>query len=200
MPSYIHWWKVSGPVLLSAMICGCASGPLLDNPVVLRPDPNINVENPLYIPLGPPSYGIVFEKVLDVTTDYFEVSYANRYDGRIVTYPRIAPGLEQPWKPGSPDFGQRLEATLQTLRHRAEISVQPAPDGGYFVQVDVYKELEDLPKPIRATAGSATFRDPITIERQFEVVDPTVFESNWIPLGHNVLLEQVILQRLKKCL
>jgi hypothetical protein len=186
--------------LVSALACGCASGPLLDNPVTVGHNPNISVENPLYIPLGPPSYGIVFEKVLDTISEYFEVSYANRYDGRIVTYPRIAPGLEQPWRPGSPDFGQRLEATLQTLRHRAEISIQPAPDGGYFVQVDVYKELEDLPKPIRSTAGAATFRDPITIERQFEVVDPTVFESNWIPLGHNACMEQAILQRLKNCL
>ena len=120
MDSCSRLTRLSWPILVLAMVCGCASGPLLDNPMVLRPDPNINVENPLYIPLGPPSYGLVFEKVLDVITDYFEVSYANRYDGRIVTYPRIAPGLEQPWKPGSPDFSQRLEATLQTLRHRLE--------------------------------------------------------------------------------
>jgi hypothetical protein len=187
-------------MLASAMLCGCASGPALDNPVIVRPDPNIAAENPLYVPLGPPSYGTVFETVLDVISNYFEVAYENRYDGRIVTFPRIAPGLEQPWRPGSPDFGQRLEATLQTLRHRAEVSIQPAPDGGYFVQVDVYKELEDLPRPLRSTAGSAAFRGTITIERQFEVVDPTVFESNWIPLGHNLDMEQAILQRLKKCL
>ena len=192
--------RMAWTVLAAMMLGGCASGPALDNPVWVRTDPNINVENPLYIPLGPPSYGKVFETVLDVISSYFEVAYENRYDGRIVTYPRIAPGLEQPWKPGSPDFSQRLEATLQTLRHRAEVSIQPAPDGGYFVQVDVYKELEDLPKPIRSTAGAATFRDPITIERQYEVVDPTVFESNWIPLGHNTIMEQAILQRLTKCL
>jgi hypothetical protein len=187
-------------ILAQACLCGCASGPALDNPVIVRPDPNVAAENPLYIPLGPPSYGTVFETVLDVISNYFEVAYESRYDGRIVTYPRTAPGLEQPWKPGSPDFSQRLEATLQTLRHRAEVSIQPAPDGGYFVQVDVYKELEDLPKPLRSTAGAAAFRGTITIERQFEVVDPTVFESNWIPLGHNVDMEQAILQRLKKCL
>jgi hypothetical protein len=192
--------RMAWTVLASAMLCGCASGPALDNPVVVRPDPYLIAENPLYIPLGPPSYGKVFETVLDVISNYFEVAYENRYDGRIVTYPRIAPGLEQPWRPGSPDFSQRLEATLQTLRHRAEVSIQPAPDGGYFVQVDVYKELEDLPNPIRSTAGAAAFRGSITIERQFEVVDPTVFESNWISLGHNVEMEQAILLRLKKCL
>lgn len=181
-------------------VCGCASGPLLDNPTFFRPDPNVCVENPVYIPLGPPAYGTVFEKVLDTIDDYFEISYANRYDGRIETFPRIAPGLEQPWKPGSPDFRQRLYATLQTIRHRASVLIQPADDGGFFIQVTVFKELEDLPRPTRETAGNASFRGDITVERQFEVIDPTVFESNWIPIGRDTKLEQVLLQKLKKCL
>ena len=89
---------------------------------------------------------------------------------------------------------------MQTIRHRAEISIDPARDGGYFVSVIVYKELEDLARPVRSTAGAASFRSDNTVERQFEVIDPTVFESNWIPLGRDACLEQVILQRLKKCL
>jgi hypothetical protein len=172
----------------------------MDNPALIRLDPNVTVENPVFIPQGPNNYGPVFEHVIDVIDDYFEIAYANRYDGRIETFPRIAPGLEQPWKPGSPDFDQRLEATLQTIRHRALVLIQPADDGGYFVQVTVFKELEDLPKPVRATAGTASFRTNNTVERQYEVIDPTVFESNWIPLGRNTKLEQVILQRLKKCM
>ena len=35
---------------------------------------------------------------LDVLDDYFEISFANRYDGSIHSFPRIAPGLEQLWK------------------------------------------------------------------------------------------------------
>lgn len=185
---------------LATCVCGCASGPLLDNPAFFRADPNICVENPVYIPLGPPAYGTVFEKVLDTIDDYFEISYANRYDGRIETFPRIAPGLEQPWKPGSPDFHQRLYATLQTIRHRASVLIQPADDGGFFIQVTVFKELEDLPRPTRETAGNASFRSDVTVERQFEVIDPTVYESNWIPIGRDTKLEQVLLQKLKKCL
>ncbi len=192
------WVPLAGAVLV--LVGGCATGPLLDNPALLRPAPAGAVENPVYVPLGPGSYGAVFEKVIDVVDDYFEIAYANRYDGTIVTHPRIAPGLEQPWKPGSPDFDQRLEATLQTLRHRAELRIQPADDGGFFVQVTVYKELEDLPRPVRATAGAASFRSANTVDRQFEVIDPTVFESTWIPLGRNVRLEQVILQRIKDCM
>jgi hypothetical protein len=190
----------AGIAFWTAALSGCATGPLLDNPVFIRPDPNIAVENPLYVPLGPSSYGVVFDKVIDVIDNYFEISFINRSDGRILTYPRIAPGVLQPWKAGSPNFDQRVEATFQTLRNRAEVQIDPAPDGGFFLQVDVYKDLEDLPRPIRATAGAASFRDNPTVERQFEVIDPGVQDSNWIPLGHNVELEQVILQELKKCM
>ena len=171
------------------------SGPLLDNPGRIPNAPQAD-GNPVYIPLGPLAYGLVFEKVYDVISEYFEIAYANRYDGRIETFPRIAPGVEQPWKPGSPDFAQRLLATLQSIRHRAIILIQPADSGGFFVDVKVFKELEDVPRPLRATAGSASFRSDNTLERQFEVVDATVVESNWIPLGRDVKLEQVLVKRL----
>jgi hypothetical protein len=185
---------------MALLLGGCASEPLLDNPVVLRPDPAVAVDNPLYVPLGPVSYSNVFERVISVITEYFEIRYSNRYSGEIITFPRIAPGLDQPWKRGSPDLAQRLEATLQTLRHRAEVKIDPAPDGGFFVSVTVYKELEDLSRPIRATAGAASFRTDNPLERQFEVVDPFVLEGNWIPLGRNVPMEQAILQRIKNCM
>src|SRR5207302_1341106 len=135
-----------------------------------------------------------------IVDDYFEISVENRYEGRIETFPRIAPGLEQFWKEGSPDFDERVLATLQTIRHRAVVLIQPAEDGGYFVEVTVYKELEDLPRPSHKTAGSAMFRSEATVERQFEVIDPTVYESNWIPMGRDTCLEQEILERIKGCL
>ncbi len=179
---------------------GCMVGPLTDNPAIIRPDPRIAVDNPVWVPSDPNNYGKVFENVIDIMDDYFEISYANRYDGHIETFPKISPGFEQIWKPGSPDAYQRFEATLQTIRHRGSIVIQPAEDGGFFVQVVIYKELEDLPRPSRATAGAAAFRTDITVERQFEVIDPSVVESNWIPMGRDTEMEQVILQRLKKCM
>jgi hypothetical protein len=184
---------------LTAMAGGCASGPLADNPSVVNPRV-APVDNPIYIPLGPPSYGVVFEKVLDIISEYFEVSYANRYDGRIETFPLIAPGFEQLWKPGSPDAYQRLLALMQTIRYRAVILIQPADDGGFFVQVTIFREEEDLAQPTQATAGAAAFRSDNTVERQYEVIDPRVLDANWIPMGRETALEQEILQRLKKCM
>jgi hypothetical protein len=186
---------------LALLAGGClSSGPLLDNPVLVRPEPTVTVENPVYIPLGPPSYGAVFEKVVSVLSDYFVIATANRYEGRIVTHPRTAPGLEQWLKPGSPDCQERLLATLQSIRNYAVVRITAAADGGFWVDVKVYKELEDLARPTRQTAGAAVFRGDPTVERQYEVIEPTFTESSWIPLGEDVKFEQAILQRLKKCM
>ena len=183
---------------LTLLLAGCASGPMLENPLLVRIERTTPHGNPIYIPQGPMAYARVFETIEDILSDYFVIAYANRFDGRIETHPTVAPGLEQPWKAGSPDFYQRLLAFFQTIRHRAVVVITTADDGGYFVDVKVLKELEDLPGPIRATAGEATFRLVPTIERQFEVVSGDVFEAGWIPYGRDGKLEQVILDRLAR--
>jgi hypothetical protein len=182
-------------------LVGCSTGPLQENPTILRPDQLIPQENPLYVPQGPQPevYDKIWQKVLDVVDDFWEIAYTNRYEGRIETQPSVAPGLEQPWKPGSPDFYQRLLAGFQSIRHRCIVLISTADDGGYFIDVKVLKELEDLPSPMRSTAGAATFRMNSTIERQFEVIEQPIYESNWIPIGRDVKLEQVILERLAHC-
>lgn len=186
-----------GALLLAS---GCATGPFQENPLVIRPAAKVDgTDNPVYVPLGPTSYAAVFEKCLDVIGDYnFEIAYSNRYDGRIETFPKIAPGLGQPWKGGSPDFHQRLVATFQTIRHRAIVLISPANDGGYFIDVKVYKELIDIPRPSQAIAGAALFRSDPTLERQYEVVEEGQFENGWVPIGRDTLLEQSILDQLAR--
>jgi hypothetical protein len=178
---------------------GCATGPLQDNPVLVRPAaPPCAVDNPVFVPLPSDSeaYACLFARVLDVVDDYFEIAYSNRYDGRVETYPKIAPGVGQPWKPGSPDCYQRLLASFQTIRLRAVVVISPAAAGGYFIDVKVYRELEDLARPTRATAGGAAFRSEPTLERQFEVIEPDLLDVNWIPVGRDTALEQALLDRL----
>ncbi len=194
-----RWWWTMPLAVATLWAGGCSTGPLLENPVFVRPDRVPVQQNPVYVPQGPLSYAKVFDKVLDTLDSFWEIGYANRYEGRIETLPAIAPGLEQPWKPGSPDFYQRLYAYLQTIRHRCIVLITTADDGGYFIDVKVLKELEDLPIPISSTAGMASFRNPTTVERQFEVIEPAVYEYNWIPIGRDLALEQVLLQRLAQC-
>ncbi|MGE3806950.1 MAG: hypothetical protein AB7K24_19990 [Gemmataceae bacterium] len=186
----------------AACLAGCVtwSGPLVENPAFVPADPSMCAENPLYVPQGNNAYPLVFETVLDVVDDYFEVSYSNRYDGRIETFPQTAPGVEQPWKPGNPNLRDRVEATCQSIRNRAIVLIQPADGAGYFIHVTVFKELEDLPQPSRSTAGAASFRGIPDVERVHEVVDPAVFQDRWIPRGRNCHIEQLILQRIKECL
>jgi hypothetical protein len=194
-------WLAGGVGALALVGGGCQSkGPLLDNPVLTRPDPNLCVENPVYVPLGPASYGAVFERVLSVLGDYFVIATANRYEGRITTHPRTAPGFEQIFKAGSPDSYERGLATLQSIRQYAVVKIAAADDGGFWVDVKVFKELEDVPTPIRAITGAAIFQGDTTLERQYEVIDPTVTASNWIPIGQDESLEQAILQRIQKSL
>jgi hypothetical protein len=205
---------VTSAAALALALAGCSTGPVRDNPIIfrpgqvaprentlLRPGPFVTQENPVYLPQGPQPevYDKIFQKALDIVDDFWEIAYSNRYEGRIESQPAVAPGIIQPWKPGSPDFYQRLLADLQSIRHRCIVLITTADEGGYYVDVKVLKELEDLPAPVRATAGSASFRMNSTIERQFEVIEQPLYEVNWIPIGRDFKLEQVILERLAEC-
>jgi hypothetical protein len=192
------WWTAWTGLALSLMT-GCATGPLFDDSLPMESGSFAVVEpNPVFVPHGPVSYRKVYDHALNVLADFgFDVWEANAYEGRIETFPRIAPGLLQCIKPGSPDSYERLLATFQTYRHRASILIQPAQTGGFFLHVTVYKELEDLPRPVRSTAGAAIFRTDNNVERQFTVIDPTIFEANWIPVGRDFQVEQVLLKKLK---
>lgn len=184
------------------MPVGCLSTPPADNPLLLRPDAPRTCENPVLISPGTPSpsaYAEVYEKVLNVVDDYFDIAYTNRYDGRILSHPKIAPGFERPLAAGSPNFYERALATMQTMRYRCQVQIRSAEQGGYLVQVIVYRELEDLGRPSRAPSGSV-FRDSPTIDRQFEVVDPSIpTDGAWIPKGRSVELEDKILKQIRRC-
>jgi hypothetical protein len=184
-------------------LAGCASGPLVDNPALTGAAvPAEREANPMYLPLGPTreSYFKVFDCALSTLHDFgFVIAEQNAFEGRIETQPRVAPGIFRPLRPGSPSFADRLLETAQTYRHRATVLINPADNGGYWVKVTVYKELEDLPKPTRAILGAANFRADNSVERKYEVVDPTLLESSWIPRGEDIDIEQQLLCRLKQC-
>jgi len=200
-------------VLMLLVLSGCMSLDELGDKLALNPRDPVQPPstfipdwvtyppetNPVFIPQGPEAYGKVFENVLQVLGDNgFEIAESNRYDGRIETVPRIAPGVIQFLKPGSPVFYERALATLQSYRHRVSILIQPADNGGFFLEVIARKELEDVPRPIKQTAGAAIFRTDNSVERQFEVIDPTVFDSTWIFKGRDPDLEQKLIQRLMR--
>jgi hypothetical protein len=184
--------------LLALAVGGCANGPMTD-PLLLRSDPFDTSNQILFTPEypGPDAYALLFERVMDVIDDMFDIAYANRYDGRIETQPRIAPGLEQILKPGSPNLYERTLSTLQTYRHRAFVLIVPDHDG-YMVNVTVLKELEDIPNPTREGAGGAAFRSDANVDRTYEIVDPAIISRGWIPKGRDYAMEQRILQKIQR--
>lgn len=194
------WRKLWLSALLAALAGCAANGTFLEGPLGIPSAPMELEANPVFLPLGQDHYAKVFETVLQVLGDYgFEILESNRYDGRIETLPRTAPGLGLFMKPGSPDLYERTLATAQSYRHRISALIQPALQGGYFVEIQVHKELEDLPNPLRSTVGSAIFRLDNNVDRSFEVIDATSPGMGWIAKGRDVALEQDILRRIKNC-
>jgi hypothetical protein len=180
------------------LAAGCATVPPLDNPLTVR----ATEENPALIaPVTPDanSYANLWEHVIDVLDDDFELKSPSRYAGYLESTPRIAPGFEQPWKPGSPDRRERLIATTQTIRNTAKVWINAGDRGGYRVYVEVWRELLDQEQPIRALGGAAVFREAPTVDRRFDVVGvESSAERNWIPAGRDYAFEQRILARIRE--
>jgi hypothetical protein len=192
--------------LLALLPAGCATGPLLDNPLkvpgagpkAVCPEGAVLVQ-----PLPGESYPEVFDRVLDAVDDYFPIAYANRYEGRILGEPVLAPGLEQPLRRGSPDLYERLLASFQAYRYRCEVRIKEADPTGYYVQVIVRKELKDYAAPSGLFTAVPIFGDLSTVDReQFLVVGPDATSpvtnptDRWIPKGRETAIEQAILKQI----
>ncbi len=174
-------------VLLGAGGCssinalGFRQGPPVANPLVAR---SADFER-------------VWRETVAVVDDYFEIATENRLARRIETQPRLGATLLEPWYGDSVGFDQRLESTLQTIRRFAIVTVDPAPGGGWTVNVEVRKELEDLVKPVAQAGGRAVFNNDFPVNRTREIVGPVPLPSLWIPRERDVRLEKVILTRIR---
>jgi hypothetical protein len=194
--------QTGGLALVLAAAVGCASGPAPYNPMAVRNNGGLVAhENPLFVPQGPDEdgYRLVFDKTFDILHEYFEIASADRFSGEIRLVPLVSAGYFD-----GPRFGwynnyELLESTFQTVRRRGRALITPADNGGYYIEIEILKELEDLPQPVHAS-GVSTFILQSPTERQYDVVDATFGQRGWIPLGHDCALEAVILNRLKGCL
>ena len=154
--------------------------------------------NPLIVPSD--DFELVWKLCVAVVDEYFDIAREDRLARTIVTDPKTGATIFEPWYGDSTGFGERFEATLQTIRRFARVKVDPAPGGGYSVKVEVYKELEDLAKPERQTGSRAVFDSDFPVTRTREIVGPVPLPTGWIPRGRDNELEQVILTRLRNAL
>jgi hypothetical protein len=159
---------------------------------------------------------VVWTQLVDVVDDYFKIHSEQRVvfsngvpaEGRIDTYPQTGATLLEPWRGDSIGFRERLESTLQSIRRRAAVRLIPDP-AGWRIETIVLKELENMPRPMRATTGGASFRNDDSLYR-YGTPLPTLGQQvgdqprpvasptpniGWIPLGRDPLLEQRLLAR-----
>jgi len=196
-------WRL-WPALL--LVAGCAPlaapggwGPYTGGP----PPVALRHPNPMLLPVADREQ--FWNAAVDVIDDYFRIDRERRVrlvgdvltEGRIDTFPRAGATLLEPHRGDSVGFYNRLESTLQTIRRRALVRVIPA-EGGYLVSVEVFKELEDLAKPVRATAGSAVLLATTAPKQQSDELLPDVAEQGWISQGRDAALEQEILAKLHR--
>lgn len=157
--------------------------------------------NPVFVPVPDPE--IVFNALVDVVDDHFRIEREERVRlvdntltvGIIKSWPELSSTLAEPWRSDTVSFYDKLESTFQSYRRRSEVMISPV-QGGFNVQVTVFKELEDMPKPLGANTGSGYLRNE-TSQRHVKMAvgqQPTV--SGWIPKGRDSNLEQKMINQL----
>ncbi len=188
--------------LLALVLSGCATyapGPPIDGP--MWPAAGVLYDNPVLLPIG--DHVCVWEAVVDVVDDYFKIEReepVRHVDGiltlgRLETFPEVGSTIFEPWRRDSANSYEKLESTLQTIRRQATVRVTPA-EGGYWAEVVVFKELEDVVQPAHATAGAATFRNDSSLTRVVSPIGEQEINEDWIPKGRDMALEQRIIEQL----
>lgn len=188
-------------ILIPLLVIGTTGcGLLRRSPVDLTA--GIPVDNPLFVPAMDREF--LWNQTVDAVDDYFRIEREERIrliggvltEGRIDTFPTIGSTIFEPWRRDSTAGYEKLHATFQSVRRRGTVRVIPT-EGGYLVEVEVAKELEDLDKPEHATAGGATQRHDGSLVRQEGAAGRYSVVLGWIPLGRDVSLEQQILSDLR---
>lgn len=154
--------------------------------------------NPVFVRANNPD--MVWDTTVDVVHDYFAIARENRtlgsQPGVIETEYKVGASVLEPWQQDSQGLENRLESTLQSIRRRAVVNVTPA-EGGYYIAVEVVKELEDAPGALGQSASSATFQQTNPLRRDLDLVVGQSAPQGWILLGRDELLEAELLGRLQ---
>ena len=184
--------------ILSLAACGCGGLPPGAVPLTVAPPVAAGQSNPLFVTGRDPE--AVWGAVVDVVDNYFRVEHeepvrvigATITEGRLETYPEPGATVLEPWRCDSVGVYERVESTLQSIRRTAQVRVTPG-EGGYWVDVAVFKELEDARQPYLSTAGAATFHYDTSLVRVVDPIGEQDINRGWIPYGRDDNLEQRIL-------
>lgn len=162
-------------------------------------------QNPMYVPLSDREF--LWNQLVDTVDDYFDIEREERVrmlggvltEGQLETFPKPGATLLEPWQPDSSHGFERRYATLQSMRRRAVVHVKPQVDGGYLVDLTVFKELEDVSQPEFSSIHTSVelLRHDGTVQRPDGDVHGGTATVGWIPLGRDTMLEQRMLADLR---
>ncbi len=194
---------LTGTLLFAVL--GCAAGPPYAGPggyagMVPAATPAF-FANPSFLPCA--NHENVWENLVDVVDDYFAIKQEEPVrlvgnvltEGRLDTFPTVGATIFEPWRHDSANDYERLESTLQSIRRRALVRVIPA-DRGFWIDVAIFKELENVAGPTGSPTGGASFRHDATLTRVVGPLDEQETHEGWIPRGRDTALEQRILEQL----
>ncbi len=190
-------------VILLSAISGCMGLGHVNDPS--GPPIPLYCDNPLLMPVRDTS--ALWEALTSVVTDYFRIESEEPVkavgdtltEGRLDTFPSVGSTVLEPWRQDSADAYEKLESTLQSIRRTAHVRVIPS-EGGFLVDVAVYKELEDVKRPAHVSAGAATFHTEGSLTRVISPIGEQEVNKGWIGLGRDRALEQRILAHLQESL
>lgn len=163
--------------------------------------------NPAFVPVANREF--FWNTLVDVIDDSYTIDKEERVrlvfdpqtgqntltDGQIVTHFEISAGWLEPWRTDTASFYDKLESTLQSMRRRAVVHVAAA-EGGYMVEVNVFKDLEDVQTPMFAPASAGTLRYDTSQRHTENIVTQQPVVTGWIPQGRDPAAEQYIINQL----
>lgn len=113
-------------------------------------------------------------------------------EGHIETKPKIGPSFFEFWHADSVGFAERRDSTLQTIRRRVEAHIVPET-GGYTIDVRVFKELEDNPRPLHAVANASNLRFQDNADEFADKIDVNLSSAGWFIIGRDSAMENRLL-------
>ncbi len=139
-------------------------------------------------------YATVWEASKNVLRrHYFRLDATDARAGRITTYPEISPHFFEFWRTGRAAPRDAWESSVASIRHRAVIEIDRAPDGaGCRIVATVRKERLSTPeRQMSNSAGAIHFLSTrLPTERTGRAVgaDP----ARWIDLGRDPAMEDAL--------
>ena len=190
-------------MVMALMICGSGCRTIQNLEATKNQTAFEPVANPLIVPLV--DRWFLMDEISDEIDDYFRVFREERIrsvdgvmtEGWIETHPRIGSTVLEPWHHDSTRGYEKIHASLQTVRRYAKVRVIPTGNS-YTIDVQVFKELEDNPRPINSPVSGKVLRTDNALDTDLPENWVTPNNRGWIALGRDVSLEQRILRNIEQ--